>query len=408
MAECAVDGTIKVTWTIENDYPLVVEVTGQTTGGGELAGLPSQIPATSGNGNTSIAATQTAIPVGSASASLQVSATWADGHKASATGRVSLPGECTPPEKPVTPVAPEISQSEECEVNGTVKVPNTEGVRYLWKGEDVSGKTFTGPLDGVIEVEVKDGFVLADSAKTEFPVTVPAAEVCAPPEKPVTPVAPEISQSEECEVNGTVKVPSTEGVRYLWKGEDVSGKTFTGPLDGVIEVEVKDGFVLADSAKTEFPVTVPAAEVCAPPEKPVTPVAPEISQSEECEVDGTVTIPEIEGVSYFLDDERLEPGTYEGPADVTITAAALGGYTLTGTSSWDVVLTEAKECEDEPTTPTATPTGTPSGTPTPRPSYPPLAYTGAGDTGPLSLLAVGLLGLGGGLVLLKRRKGSRA
>ncbi|MFC7486592.1 hypothetical protein ACOCJ7_10175 [Knoellia sp. CPCC 206453] len=397
VAQCAVDGTITVSWKIQNDYAVAVDVTGQATGGGSLAGLPAQIASTSGKGNTSITATQSGIPVGGSVASLNVNGTWADGFKASASGRVSLPGECTPPEKATTPVAPRIAQADECDVEGTVTVPSTEGVRYLWNGKDVSGETLTGPLDGVVRVEVKDGFVLSEGAKSEFPVKVAPAAVC---DTVVTPVVPQITQSDKCDVEGAVTVPTTEGVHYLWDGKDVSGQTLTGPLKGVIKVEVQDGFELVEGAKTEFPIDVAPAEVC---DTLVTPVAPEISQSDECEVNGTVTIPEIEGVSYFVEDEELEPGTYEGPADVTITAAASEGYTLTGTSSWDVVLTEAQECEEG-----STPAPTPTGTPTPRPSYPPLAYTGAGDTLPLSLLAMGLLALGGGVVMVARRRGSRA
>jgi hypothetical protein len=82
----------------------------------------------------------------------------------------------------------------------------------------------------------------------------------------------------------------------------------------------------------------------------VTPVAPSVSQSEECDVEGTFTIPRTKGVRYLLDGEPIKPGEHTGPVDGELTAVALGEYELKNPDwSYDLVVDEAVECDDDGT-----------------------------------------------------------
>lgn len=92
-----------------------------------------------------------------------------------------------------------------------------------------------------------------------------------------------------------------------------------------------------------------AFELCPPYNPPitqVTAVAPAVVQSTECDVEGTYTIPVTTGVQYLLDEVVIAAGTYDGPEEGEITAAALSGYALTNPDfSFRLDVDAADECE---------------------------------------------------------------
>lgn len=96
---------------------------------------------------------------------------------------------------------------------------------------------------------------------------------------------------------------------------------------------------------------------CKPKDVPVQAQAP-TSQDETCKAGGTITIPAVEGVQYKIDGTNKAAGTYAASAGShTVTAVAKPGYTLTGTTSWDLTIGAKGDCTTHvtPVKPTLTP-----------------------------------------------------
>lgn len=155
-----------------------------------------------------------------------------------------------------------------------------------------------------------------------------------PPQPVLIPVTPEITYTDPCgteddTVNGVTKAG------YTFVVDQVAGKvTFTAA----------PGYYISGPAT----LTAPWTDVPCPVE--ATPVAPTVVQSDECEVEGSYTIPDTPGVQYLIDDEPVEPGTYEGPIAAVVTAEAVGNTVLTVEDwSFDLVVTPATDCEVAPT-----------------------------------------------------------
>ena len=151
------------------------------------------------------------------------------------------------------------------------------------------------------------------------------------PSPVVTPVAPALVPSDECEVEATVSTPQVAGVSYSQTRE---GNVVT------VTATALEGYVIADGATTTWTFTIPEAEECEGPVEPstvVTPVAPALVPSDECEVEATVSTPQVAGVSYSQ--------TREGNV-VTVTATALEGYVIAdgATTTWTFTIPEAVAC----------------------------------------------------------------
>lgn len=152
--------------------------------------------------------------------------------------------------------------------------------------------------------------------------------------------------------------------------------------------------------------------------KSLTEVTPaEATFADECGTEkDTYTVPETEGVDYFVDGQVVEAGTHPGSGTVTVTAQPQAGYTLTGTSEWSHEFTN-EPCAEPSDTPSPTPgepepsessgPTEPSDTPSSAPGEPenpngPLPDTGApANLAILALLACALVG--GGVLILRRR-----
>ncbi|MGH3369912.1 MAG: hypothetical protein ACRDPR_07905 [Nocardioidaceae bacterium] len=198
-------------------------------------------------------------------------------------------------------------------------------------------------------------------------------------------VEPEITFTDPCGTeNDTVDGVAKEGYTF-----EVDEET------GVVTFTAAEGFVFADEETT---ATLTAAWTDVPCPRQATPVEPAVEASDECEVEGSYTVPETEGVEYLLDGEDLAPGTYSGPESGLITAEPVGDVLLTDPDfEFALDLDPAEECdilgeESEPPeepdevlgTATAVPTAVDAGIGGPTGS--------AGST--TGLLGQGLVGLG--------------
>ena len=276
---------------------------------------------------------------------------------------------CPPYEPPitlVTAVAPTVVQSTECEVEGTYTIPATTGVQYLLDGVAIAAGEYDGPEEGEITAVALTGYELANP-DFSFMLDVDPAEECDTSSHRVTAVDPTVVQSTRCDVEGSYTIPATTGVQYLLDDVAIAAGTYSGPKSGEITAEALHGYKLTNP-DFSFALNVAPAADCPPPYTPppspvdlcsnidgnqatvpegyerdaqtnvctqipvpdeATAVEPTIEQSEECEVEGTYSIPATAGVLYLLDGEPLTAGTYDGPVEGVVTAVELEGYVLT-------------------------------------------------------------------------------
>lgn len=144
--------------------------------------------------------------------------------------------------------------------------------------------------------------------------------------------------------------------------------------------------------------------------KSLTEVTPaEATFADECGIEkDTYTVPETEGVDYFVNGEVVEAGTHPGSGTVTVTAQPQAGYTLTGTTEWTHEFTD-EPCDEPSESPSPSPSESPepSDSPSPSPGEPenpsgPLPDTGApANLAILAVLACALVG--GGVMIVRRR-----
>ncbi len=176
-AQCRPDGTVSVTWTVTNDYQLPVQVTQtSSTGGGSVTGLPVTIDAASSSATTKASVRQAGISPGTATATLGVHGVWSDGFTTDSSGTVTLPQDCGPTTTTVTPVAPDLTTSQACDVPGSITIDATEGVGSFFNGEPIAAGKHSGPLSGTVTAKALEGFELKGTSS--WAVSVLAAAAC--------------------------------------------------------------------------------------------------------------------------------------------------------------------------------------------------------------------------------------
>jgi hypothetical protein len=180
----------------------------------------------------------------------------------------------------------------------------------------------------------------SDGYTTDSSGTVTLPQDCGPTTTTVTPVAPVLTTSQACEVPGSITIAATEGVGYYFDGEPIAAGKHPGPLSGTVTAKALEGFELKGTSS--WPVSVVAADTCS---KEVTPVTPTVVQASACDIEGFLTVPATTGVGYFFNGEPIAAGKHEGPLSGTVTAKALDGFELTGTSSWPVLIPAVVACE---------------------------------------------------------------
>lgn len=160
---------------------------------------------------------------------------------------------------------------------------------------------------------------------------------CDAPPTAVAPV-PYEKTDPTCETDGAL-VPTTQPTGVTASQEPEG----TGPGTYVITFTADPGYELSGPSTQTITVlgrTGPPCDVAA--------VAPTVRQSEQCEQEGSYTIPATSGVQYLLDGEPVAAGTYTGPVEGTITAEASGSLPLSNPGfSFALDVDPAEECPDE-------------------------------------------------------------
>lgn len=166
--------------------------------------------------------------------------------------------------------------------------------------------------------------------------------------EPEQPSEPEVTSEPETEA--PTEEPSVEPTTDP-ETEKPEDKPTVGPEPTTTEETT--------SKPTETPV--PSVTSPQPSAAEVTPAAPEFvdpSTSEKCEEKGYVTLPETEGVDYYLNSVKKAAGlhVYEQtkPGKVQITAKAQDGFVLASdaTTQWDFEFSgEVKNCSTKPDQP---------------------------------------------------------
>lgn len=331
------------------------------------------------------------------------------------TGEVEVKavGDEEPCDELVTAVEPGQEQSQECGVEGTLTIPDTEGVQYLLDGEPIAAGDHTGPISGTLTAEAKDGYELTNP-DFSVEVDIAAAEECP---TVVTPVDPELVEASECGVPDRLIVPETGGVEYLLNGEDVSGQTLEGPLSGTIVAQPKAGHVFDGEQTVEYQFDLAGPEAC-----PIAPFCLDINTATLDELiqvnglDATLAQAVIDGRPYESIDHMVEVVKGIGPVSVlpmmepdSETGAFISDDCLTVEKPPTTPTTEPTTPTTEPPTSTTEPepttTTVPETTTTEPEEETPSTLPFTGDsTGSLAGVALIALVTGLGLVALSRKR----
>ena len=278
----------------------------------------------------------------------------------------------------VTPEAPVLVPAGQCGVDGTVSIPEVEGVEYTESREGTVVTVTAAPTEG---------FAFPEGATTSWTFDV-AGEACPPDE--VTPEAPVLVPAGQCGVDGTVSIPDVEGVEYT---ESKEGTVVT------VTAAPEEGFVFPEGVDTEwvFDITgeeCPAAEVFTVSFDLDGGVGdfPDIKVTAGEEVTLPSTVPTREGYTFekWLPMARtiwfLDPGqTFTPESDLLLIA------------QWKEIPTGPTEPE-KPTEP-----GKPTEPAKPGETLP----TTGGDVLPLALSGVLLLGAGAAVLATNRNRARR-
>ena len=256
--------------------------------------------------------------------------------------------EVTPPAPTVVPICgPD---------NDTVSIPEVKGVSY----------SDTGWVDGMrtITATADEGYSLTGTTSWTF---TDEATAC-----PVTAVEATVVDPVVCGPNNDViTIPTTEGVTYSDTGWVNGQRTVMATANAGYVLVGQSSWTFYDEATT-CPNDNTGGEVTAAPPTVVPVCFPN---------NDTVTIPEVQGVSYS------DTGWVDGKR--TITATPLEGYSLIGDTSWTFT--------DVPSTGCADPGPVFSG------EDPALAFTGvSSNIGRLVAWSIALIS--GGMVLVARRR----
>lgn len=150
---------------------------------------------------------------------------------------------------------------------------------------------------------------------------------------------------------GTITVTPMSGITWTIDGTVVTTSVTTLPAaDHTYQVVATagSGYDFGDGVTTRtFGLVIAPATDCGTV-LVATPVAPEVTQSSKCGVQGSYTIPTTAGLTYLLDGTAVSAGTHQGPVSGTITAKADTGWTLADPSwSFALAVTAAKACTSD-------------------------------------------------------------
>ncbi len=230
--------------------------------------------------------------------------------------------DCTPTETPIAAAAP--TKVDLCETASDLyTIPSTAHVTYHLNSANgtvvYAGNYSTNGASSITIVAVADqGYVLTTpySWTLEYTNNASCAEI-------VTPA--EVTFYDICgTANDTYTIPESEGVNYYVNDSNTPAPAGTYPATGTVSVyaQPQEGYAFG-KAVTEWSHTF-TNEACPITVVPTTPTHVDICGT----ANDTYTIPESEGVVYYVNDneESTPAGTYPATGDVTITAHATKGY----------------------------------------------------------------------------------
>jgi hypothetical protein len=165
----------------------------------------------------------------------------------------------------------------------------------------------------------------------------------------VTPKAPAFAEdvcSGSAHAGAEYTIPLTAGVDYLVAGLKTPAGTYPA-TDGsslTVTTQAQPGFTLTGT--TSFTHTFAAAPTCTIPATVAAPSFSDSACSGGAPSQALYTIPASTGVDYFVGGVKTAAGTYNGTdgSSITITALAMPGYTLTGTTSFTHVFAATPTC----------------------------------------------------------------
>ena len=135
----------------------------------------------------------------------------------------------------------------------------------------------------------------------------------------IEPVAPTFQDEDGAESDAVV-IPEVEGASYTVNGEATASGTHPASGETTVAVTALDEYYFTTNATTEWTYKYD-------PTSQTTPAAVTFSDQSGTEND-SYTVPESEGVTYFVNNEEVEAGTYPGVGIVTVEARADEGYVL--------------------------------------------------------------------------------
>lgn len=215
--------------------------------------------------------------------------------------------------------------------NDKLVIPNATGVDYEVNGVVTAAGTYPGTGDVTVQAVAQTGYALDPEAASVWNFSFStAAEAIA-----VTPAAPTFTDVSGTE-NDVIVIPETTGVNYLIGGEVATAGEHAASGRVTVVAEAQPGYVLAAGATTEwtkvFSPAVDAVVTTAVPPKPVVTASLNV-----------ITIPDVEGLQYFINGDAVDPGDHAITADAVVTVEAKDGYALPAgaVASWNVSFTPA-------------------------------------------------------------------
>ncbi|MGV2855483.1 hypothetical protein ACNPN0_13735, partial [Glutamicibacter sp. AGC84] len=168
---------------------------------------------------------------------------------------------------------------------------------------DLAGKTITVNVTGTLAGYTSTSKASAPTVKIDPGIVL------------VTPQAPEIDR-----VTGSYTIPSVAGVNYLVNGEPQPSGTYESGYSKVsIAAEAQTGYALSGKVSWSFDLRKTIA----------IPAEPKVNYSTL-----VLTIPSVDGVSYYVDGVHKKPGSHKFSTQIIVTAkASAANYQVTG-KSW--------------------------------------------------------------------------
>ncbi|NMR32491.1 FG-GAP repeat domain-containing protein, partial [Crystallibacter degradans] len=199
----------------------------------------------------------------------------------------------------------------------TFTIPSVDGVAYVVAGETLEPGVHTASGTVTVTAIAKTDYALEVGADAAWSHTFKATPFMVVP-------GPVLFSDEDGTAGDTVTIPSVEGVEYLLDGEVMEPGTHAAAGAVTVTARAAADYVLSVDSETAWSHTFKETPYEATPEA--------VTFDDEA---GQYTIPEVEGVRYYVGGVEKDAGTHAAPVgDLTVTAKPEADYVLAGTTSW--------------------------------------------------------------------------